>query len=117
MSTEGTLLNTDYTVGGGEVTVADITVTAKSTLDLYFNAANMLSGDVINIRILVPSTLADTPTAAVNEEFQFTDVENDPMIRSFPNVLEPGQHYQLMFEQTAGTARDFNWRVADVPIN
>ena len=76
----------------------------------------MLAGDIINLRMSMQAIDADNITVVSQGIISFTDVENDPLITSFPVVVEKGQSIKLTFEQTAGTVRDWNWRLADVPV-
>lgn len=117
MSIQGTLLNSAYTVGGGEVDIVNTPIApAKATYTYYVNAENMVLGDVINIRQYIQAIDADTPQVISQGIINFSDVENEPMITSFPVVVEKDQAVKVSFEQTSGTVKDWNWRIADVPV-
>ena len=89
----------------------------KSTLTFYIDLSNMESGDVIDLQASIQITTGGAEQAVINGSVDFdTLAPNDLVASSIPIVVEAGQSYRLTLNQTAGAAKEFPWRIADVPI-
>ena len=117
-SVEGQLLSTDYTVGGGEVDVFNISPTQKSVFQIFFDMSNMQSGDIVVLQVQAKARAADALQTVLYMPVDFDDgeVSDAPLQITVPMIIEADEPIVLTFEQTAGAVRNWPWRLADIPV-
>ncbi len=113
-SIEGTLTSTV----GSEQTLAAFTGGEKASWTLYIDTANMADGDEIAITLSMQVISGGSESVVLYDTVSFSDISNnDTILVTIPVVLEEGYTFTASFEQLTGTSRDYNWRLADVPIS
>ena len=113
-SIEGTLTSS---VGIGQ-TLAAFAAGEKASWTLYLDVSNMVSGDEIEINLSLQVISGAAEKVVLTDTISFGDIENnDTVLVTIPVVLEESYTFTANFEQTLGVSKDFNWRLADVPIS
>ena len=114
MSVEGTITSTV----GSPQTLAAFTASEKASWTLYFDAANMQTGDTIKLTIALQVISGGAERIVTTDTIAFEDImDNDSTLVTIPVVLEEGYTLSATLEQTLGSTRNYDWRLADVPFS
>jgi hypothetical protein len=98
------------TADGTEQTLGSTTSLATgANLQLEVNTKNMVDGDTLELRVYTNDGVnaADEPSQFAS----FSNTQGDTIKRADPIAVEAGGRYKATLKQTAGTNRDYYWKV------
>ncbi len=84
-----------------------VTVTAAGTYQLVVDAANLVNGEYLTLRIY--GKARSTDSERLLHEMTYAHVQTCPLITSIP-IVSP-HHSKFTLEQNGGTGRAFPWAV------
>lgn len=108
-----TLLSTNSgtkTADGTEQTLGSSTSLASgAVLELCVDTVNMADGDILELRVY--SNDGVNASDKLCQFASFTGPQTTTQKRSIPVSVESGGRYKASLKQTAGTNRDYYWKV------
>lgn len=85
------------------------TLSGNKTYQLYVDTANMAAGDAVELRIKTKVLSGGTTRCVSKATYKHAQSADDLIKISIPVMSD--QEYVATLKQTAGTGRDFPWKV------